>query len=422
VHHPYYSDWPFWLGLLAAIVAIAFLLRFWLSGTWLWFRGWQLGRSKSQADLQNVSLALDNGLAGPKRRYENRSNAHIERWLRTKHHRLANAYSDLQKKLVVTEERQKELEEQIADPGRVISERPRVKDAPYYTFAVLLAFSDIAFTFLCLQALMLPIIFLLPAAFLFGIAGFFIGDMLGKNIDPQAQSSRQRTSMEKRRTTVYLLSAAAVLYCTVLGTLRFLYTQHAGNGTVAINLVASYGVIVFIVVCSAILGWAHEGETLEERLAKVKQRKARFAIRAERCNKSGQKETEAFHAHLQKLDSASAILRTRYRQGFDSAWNGKPPYGVESASSPLLLEEKLLQKIAWPPVGDAVAPPVRRERVDVDLAKYVDPNPIQAAAQQPQVTQPVPQSTPPPSPQPRTPASSPKPSFLEGPPPPSFPT
>lgn len=431
-HHVDYSHLIFWIVFTAAAaIFLGWLLfrpvRGWMWGTWLWFKGLLLGkRAGRYDDVRRPGAEIDDHYNEIKSRYVNAALTDIKRWTSGPQKRLIKRLGTLRKAKEEAQEREAELQlkraEERQNPSR---ERPRFKGPFYWVVAVLLALADVAITFMCLQSLDYPVIFLIPSAFILGIIGYLAGEYLGKNIEP----AQKQTNKEKNRIAIVLFATFSVMYCIILGTIRFLYTQHDASVSPALNFFGSYGFIAIIVGCSVMLGWLHEGITTEELLLQVRKRRARIDMAIDRCDKQGAKMTDAFHAHLLVLESRSTVMRSQFRNGFDRAWLGRAPYGVQTPDSPLDYEEDMLTSLTWPdPPRSNVAVKPRPKRI-VDLSPYEEPeHPAQRTL--PEVKPPLGQRPlqPPPNapsvlaqapiPLPAQPKSSPiRPTLQDGPPP-----
>jgi hypothetical protein len=415
-HYTDPNSWLFWLVLIAAVVVIALFfrpVRVWLWGTWLRFRGILLGhRATRYTDTRRVGAELDHNFHDVKYHYLKETVRDIQRWTSGPQKRLLKRLGTLRvyEKQVTAqqEELEKQLEEEQQNPPR---ERPRIKGLLYYIVATLLAIADIAITFMCLQALNYPVIFLLPSAVMLGLIGFLAGDSLGKNIEP----AQKNPNKEKNRMAIVILAVFSVLYCSIFGTMRFLYTQHDSSVSPLLNFVGSYGFIAIIVGCSVMLGWLHEGITTEEQLAYVKARRARIEVSIDRCDKHGAKLTDAFRAHLLALESESALVRSQFRSGFDSAWTGRAPHGVESPASPLEYDEDILKSLTWPNPPNQTVTLKPRGPAIVDYSGYDEGVP-QLAQPHPAPPRPAPPAPPPVSPPARPHSAPPRPA-PPGPPP-----
>lgn len=421
-HHPDVNKIITWVLIVVALVCIALLfppvrrfvrpVRIWVWGTWLWFSGFRLGRRapKFETDSRRVGDSIDNMYENVKSHYLKEAGQNIKNWTSGPQQRLVRRLRTLETQLGAAIDKQKELKERLEkeqeNPPR---DRPRIKGFIYGVVALLLAAADIAITFMCLQALNYPVIFLLPSALMLGIIGFLAGDYLGKNIEP----AQTNPNNEKNQRAIILLGSFSLFYCIVFGTMRFIYTQHDPSVPLVLNMFGSYGFIAVIVGCSVMLGWLHEGITTLEQLSSITARITRIEISLQRCDRQGATMTEAFRAHLLSLESESAIVRSRFRNGFDSAWLGRAPYGVESPHSPLEFDEDMLKNLTWPnPPDEMVTMKVRPKKI-TDLTRYVEPvsdqqEPIvviQAApapsppAPAPSPPAPVPQAQPAPLPQ-----------------------
>jgi hypothetical protein len=329
-------------------------------------------RAARYTDTRRVGAEIDQNFHVIKYHYLQETVRDIQRWTNGPQKRLLKRLGTLrvhEKKFAARqEELERRLEQEQLNPPR---ERPRIKGLFYYVVATLLAIADIAITFMCLQALNYPVIFLLPSAILLGLIGFLAGDFLGKNIEP----AQKKPNKEQNRRAIVLLAIFSVLYCVVFGTMRFLYTQHDPSVSPMLNFVGSYGFIAIIVGCSVMLGWLHEGVTTDERLAYVKARRARIEVSIDRCNKQGAKVTDAFRAHLLTLESESALVRSQFRNGFDSAWRGRAPYGVESSASPLQYDEDMLKSLTWPNPPDQLVTLQPRSPMIADYTRYDEGTP-----------------------------------------------
>lgn len=394
-HHTDPPSWLIWLLLIAALVIIALLfrpVRVWLWGNWLWFKGILLGRrAKHYIDVRRAGAELDESYHGIKYRYMRKAVRDIQRWTGGPQKRLLKRLGTLRIQADTVAKQQIELEKKLEEERQSEQrERPRVKGQLYYIVATLLAIADIAITFMCLQALNYPVIFILPSAVMLGLVGFLAGDFLGKNIEP----AQKNPNKEKNRMAIVLLGAFSSLYCIVFGTMRFLYTQHDSSVSPVLNFVGSYGFIAIIVGCSVMLGWLHEGVTTEERLAYVKARRARIEVNIDRCDKQGAKMTEAFRAHLLDIETESASIRTQFLNGFNSAWLGRAPYGVESSKSPLEYDEDMLKSLTWPDPPSGTVTLKLRPVIIVDYSKYDEPTPLlgQPHGPQPRPAQTTPRS------------------------------
>ncbi len=364
----------FWL----IVIAIAFIIslffrpvRVWLWGTWQRFQGYVLGRrAEKYVDTRRAGAEIDHRFNNIKDHYLKETVRDIQRFTNGDQKRVLKRLSTLRKYQEVTIARQIELEEQLAEESKnPPRERPRIKGILYYSVACLLALADIAITFMSLQALNYPVIFLLPSAVMLGVIGFLAGDFLGKNIEP----AQKNPNKDKNRMAIILLASFSLLYCVVFGTMRFVYTQHDPTVPLTLNIFGSYGFISIIVGCSVMLGWLHEGITTKERLAQVKAYRARLEVGLERCDKQGAKMTEAFRAHLLSLESESALVRSQFRSGFDSSWTGRAPYGVEAPDSPLGFDEEMLKSLTWPDPPSGVVTLKPREKKTVDYTRYEEP-------------------------------------------------
>lgn len=366
----------FWFVLTAAVIIIALFfrpVRIWLWGMWFWFKGLLLGkRAAGYTDVRRVGAELDHTFHNIKYHYLKKTVRDIQSWTGGPQQRLLKRLGTLRKNKEEIAAQQAELEQKVAEERQnAPRERPRIKGLLYSIVAVLLAIADIAITFMCLQALNYPVIFILPSAIMLGLIGFLAGDFLGKNIEP----AQKNPNKEKNRMAIVLLGAFSGVYCLVFGTMRFLYTQHDPSVSLALNIFGSYGFISIIVGCSVMLGWLHEGITTEERLTHVKARRARIEVGIDRCDKQGAKMTDSFRAHLLALESESALLRSQFRSGFDNTWPGRAPYGVESPASPLEYDEDMLKSLTWPdpPSGTVTLKP--RPATIVDYTRYEEPTP-----------------------------------------------
>ncbi len=377
-HHIDYGHLIFWILFIAAVgIFIGWLLfrpvRGWMWGTWLWFKGLLLGkRAARYDDVRRPGAEIDDNYNEIKARYVNAGLTDIKRWTSGPQKRLTKRLGQLKKAKEETQEREAELEqkrlEERQNPPR---ERPRFKGPFYSVVAVLLAVADVAITFMCLQSLDYPVIFLIPSAIILGIIGYLAGEYLGRNIEP----AQKNPNKEKNRVAIVLFASFSVMYCIILGTIRFLYTQRDASVSLELNFFGSYGFIAIIVGCAVMLGWLHEGVTTEELLLQVRKRRARIEMAMDRCDKQGAKMTDAFHAHLLALESRSTLMRSQFRNGFDRAWLGRAPYGVQTPDSPLDYGEDLLNSLTWPdPPRLNVSVKSRPKRI-VDLSPYEEPEP-----------------------------------------------
>ena len=375
-HHIDYGRLIFWILFIAAVcIFIGWLLfrpvRGWMWGTRLWFEGRLLGkRAGRYEDARRPGAEIDDNYNEVKTWYVNAGLTDIKRWTSGPQKRLIKRLGTLRKAKEETQEREAELEQRRAEerqnPPR---ERPRFKGPFYWVVAVLLALADVAITFMCLQSLDYPVIFLIPSAIILGIIGYLAGEYLGRNIEP----AQKNPNKEKNRIAIILFATFSVMYCIILGTIRFLYTQRDAGVSPALNFFGSYGFIAIIVGCSVMLGWLHEGITTEELLLQARKRRARIDMAIDRCDKQGAKMTDAFHAHLLALESRSTLMRSQFRNGFDRAWLGRAPYGVQTPDSPLDYGEDLLTSLTWPdPPRLNVSLKSRPKRI-VDLSPYEEP-------------------------------------------------
>jgi hypothetical protein len=199
-----------------------------------------------------------------------------------------------------------------------------------------------------------------------------------------------RTPAEKLKhlqSIIFLISANVVI-CGIAGTIRFSYTrrelhgdiitttvssvQPHGHANIGMDIISSYGILVAIILASVVLGWLHQGVTTAERLASVKRRCARLELLIKRANRTGLRATEAFQAHVMALQNESAVLRSRFHDGFDRTWKGRTPRGVQTPASPLEGVDTILKGLTWPPSISRIEWPQQDVEI-VDLDKYIDP-------------------------------------------------
>ena len=238
-HHIDYGHLNFWILFIAAVgIFIGWLLfrpvRGWMWGTWLWFKGLLLGkRAARYDDVRRPGAEIDDNYNEIKARYVNAGLTDIKRWTSGPQKRLTKRLGQLKKAKEETQERETELEqkrlEERQNPPR---ERPRFKGPFYSVVAVLLAVADVAITFMCLQSLDYPGTFLIPSAIILGIIGYLAGEYLGRNIEP----AQKNPNKEKNRVAIVLFASFSVMYCIILGTIRFLYTQRDASVSLELKL------------------------------------------------------------------------------------------------------------------------------------------------------------------------------------------
>lgn len=370
----------YWLLLFALSLVLLSLfspsVRLWIWKIWKWNQGRWLAyraRRNNETDPRKTGDALDSGYNDIRAHYRKRVKRDIEKFRRGKQNRVLKRFGTLKNMCDHVARRIAELKtllsEEKESPSR---DRPRIKGLLYYSVATLLAIADIAITFMALQSLNYPVLFLLPSAFMLGIVGFLAGDFLGKNIEP----AQKNPNPEKNRMAIILLATFSFLYCVIFGTIRFLYTQRDPSVPLALNIFGSYGFIFVVVGCAVMLGWLHEGMTTKERLEEAENRLNRLNSAFERCDRHGSTLTSAFRTRISALEEESKEVRGRFRDGFDSAWRDRAPYGVQPFDSALFKkgdDDSCYDCLIWP---DPPRKLVRMTTVDPeprDLDRYLDP-------------------------------------------------
>jgi hypothetical protein len=381
-----------WSIVVFVVVAIALLfppVRIWLRGLYLYWRGVDLARRATKfAEYRRVGQSLDQNYGAEKSRYKKRISKEWEKWGTWTKAPLEKRAETLKARLATTEKQQQELEEELREeklhPSRT---RIRVRDAFYVPAATLLFISDIGFTYLCVQVLGLSPLFIFPMALILGGASWFLGDALGKEIEPEVGP---RTSDEKRKhfQSIIFLVSANVVICAIAGTIRFSYTRRELHGdmitttvssvqpqphtNLGVDLISSYGILIAIILASVVLGWLHQSATTEERLAVVKKRVAQLELLIKRAERTGLRATESFQARIMALQAESAVLRARFHDGFDRTWKLRAPRGVQTPSSPLEGVDTILRGLTWPPTMQNIEWPQESAEI-VDLERYYDP-------------------------------------------------
>lgn len=372
----------YWLLLLALSLVLFSLffpaVRLWIWKIWKWQQGRWLAyraRKNNETDPRKTSYALDAGYNDIKAHYRKRVKRDIEKFRTGKQNRVLKRIATLKKMCEHVEHRIKDLKsllnEENESPSR---DRPRIKGLLYYSVATLLAIADIAITFMALQSLNYPVLFLLPSAFMLGIVGFLAGDFLGKNIEP----AQKNPNPEKNRMAIILLATFSALYCIIFGTIRFLYTQRDPHVPLALNIFGSYGFIFVVVGCAVMLGWLHEGMTTKERIEEAEGRLNRLKTSLERCDRHGSTLTSAFKTRMSALDEESKEVRGRFHDGFDSAWRDRAPYGVQAFDSALFNkgdDDSCFDCLVWPDPPRELKRITTVEQERYDLDRYLEPAP-----------------------------------------------
>lgn len=370
----------YWLLIFALLLVIFSLffpsVRLWVWKIWKWHQGRRLAyraRKNNATDSRKTGDALDSGYNDIRTHYRKRVKREIEKFRRGKQNRVLKRFATLKNMYEHVARRVEELKtllnEEKESPPR---DRPRIKGLLYSSVATLLAIADIAITFMALQSLNYPVLFLLPSAFMLGIVGFLAGDFLGRNIEP----AQKNPNPEKNRMAIILLGAFSFLYCLIFGTIRFLYTQRDPSVPLALNIFGSYGFIFVVVGCAVMLGWLNEGKTTKEKIEEAENRLNRLNTALERCDGHGSTLTSAFKTRMSALEEESKEVRGRFLDGFDSAWRDRAPYGVQRFDSALFGkgdDDSCNDCLVWP---DPPRVLVRMKTVDPeprDLDRYLDP-------------------------------------------------
>jgi hypothetical protein len=363
------SSWLFWLILISLCIVFALCfrpIRIWLRSVYLYRRGADLAHKATKfAEYARVGHALDQGYNNEKSRYKKKISNEYGHWGRWTQAPIEKRVETLTALLADAEKQQRELEFKLAEEKLTAPrQRIRVRDGFYYPAAGLLFIADIGFTYLCVQVLGLSPLFIFPMALILGGASWFLGDALGKEIEPELEPRTPAEHRKHLQSIIFLISANVVI-CGIAGTIRFSYTrremhgdmittsvssvQSQGHANLGVDLISSYGILIAIILASVVLGWLHQGMTTAERIAALKRRCARLQLLIKRANRTG----------------------LRFHDGFDRTWKGRTPRGVQTPASPLEGVDTILKGLTWPPSMSRIEWPQQDVEI-VDLDRYYD--------------------------------------------------
>jgi len=326
------------LGIAAGIAIVLALVlpasRRWLANVWMQLGGWIDARLLRKHHRDLVVRGVTHRISG----ITGRAEAVFAQWLAQRrawfawlgaaYNRALTAWDDARRTLA-------EAEANAAAEGAAAPATPQflpLSGPQYYFVQGVLGCGEAVLTYLALQLWHLSPIAMVPVIALFAVIGALIGHFAGQAI--------------YRRQIGHAIAICAIglVYCTILGGMRFAYL--AGHGeTGGVSLANAVGAFGWPLVCLAVA--VVVGSQLRY-LSALEQARLDEMVASHRCDALNQRGVAAAKALRDAMAALKANRTTAidaYHRGFSFGWSGDP---VTFPEQEIVLPDDELDAL-WPP-------------------------------------------------------------------------